>query len=223
MRRIVLYIIMIVLLIQCNSSELIDNWKNPSIDMFRAEKVLVVGITSDKENIFAFENKLRSQLIKRGVEAIASSQYFDQDFTKQFKSEPQLLSLESKLIRDGFDAILISKVLGRSNKVTLGKSLRNIDRGFKSFREDYYTSQHLYSEDTEENYEIIHAESSLYCICPSKDRELVWKGAIDVTAPDNIKQAISDYVKLLIWVLSDQDLLIDATFGDTDILHDLSF
>ena len=76
-----------------------------------------------------------------------------------------------------------------------------------------FTSQDMYVEDERlEKYTVYHAESALYCICPSKDREIIWKGSIDITEPNsNTRKAIRDYVAVLLWVLEEQELLIFPT------------
>ncbi len=205
-----IYLLLVVgLLFGCTSSELVENWKNPDIDTFEAQKVLVIGITPDDANRKIFERKLASELKKNGVNSVRSMDFFEKNFTTSPKTEDELMALEENLIKEGFDAILLSKVLGVEDKVTVVKAYRNLDKTFKSFRDDYYENQEIYhDEEYYEEYQIFHAESSLYCICPDKERELIWKGSIDITEPENTKKAISDYVKVLIWALKGQQLLI---------------
>ncbi|GGX18832.1 hypothetical protein [Aquimarina muelleri] len=210
MNKLYRYILIVVgLLYSCTSSELVENWKNPEIKVFETQKVLVIGITPEESTRKVFEKKLVAELKKNGVNAEKSEDYFENSFTSSAKTEKEMMALESKLIENGFDAILLSKVLGVEDKITVVKAYRNIDKTFKSFREDYYENQKIYyDEDYYQEYQVFHAESSLYCICPDKERELIWKGAIDVTEPNNIKKAVGDYVKVLVWALKEQELLI---------------
>ena len=49
---------------------------------------------------------------------------------------------------------------------------------------------------------------------------MIWKGSIDITEPENIKKVIGDYVKLVIWALKGQNLLIienELNHEDIDI------
>ncbi len=210
------YLLLIVgLFFNCTSSELVENWKNPDIDTFEAQKVLVIGIASEDANRKVFERKLASELKKNGVNSVKSLDFFEENFTTSPKTEEELMALEQDLIEKGFDAILLSKVLGVEDKVTVVKAYRNLDKTFNSFKEDYYENQEIYhDEDYYEEYQIFHAESSLYCICPDKERELIWKGSIDITEPENTKKAVSDYVKVLIWALKGQQLLIIEELAD---------
>ena len=47
----------------------------------------------------------------------------------------------------------------------------------------------------------------MYCICPTKERELIWKGYIDITDPQSIDETLDDYVKLVILALEEQQLI----------------
>ncbi|MEW7290026.1 hypothetical protein [Aquimarina sp. 2304DJ70-9] len=202
----------------CTSSELVENWKNPDIDTFEAQKVLVIGITPDEGNRKIFEKKLAGELKKSGVNAIKSLGFFQEKFTTSPRTEEELMALEEQLIEQGFDAILLSKVVGVEDKVTVVKAYRNLDKTFKSFKEDYYENQEIYhDEDYYEEYQVFHAESSLYCICPEKEKELIWKGSIDITEPENTKKAVNDYVKVVIWALKGQQLLIIEELTDEDL------
>ncbi len=213
-----LLILITILLIGCNSSELVENWKNPDIDTFEAQMVLVIGITPDDGNRKIFEKRLTSELKKNGVNAVKSLDFFEKNFTTTPRTEEELRALETKLTEQGFDAILLSKVLGVEDKMTVVKAYRNLDKTFSSFKEDYFENQDIYyDEEYYEEYQIFHAESSLYCICPDKERELIWKGSIDITEPENTRKAVSDYVKVVIWALKGQQLLIIDELIDEDL------
>ncbi len=218
MNKLYIYLLIAIVLNGCTSSELVENWKNPDIDTFEAQKVLVIGMSPEEGNRKVFERKLTSELKKSGVNAVRSLDFFEKSFTTSPKTEEEMMALESQLIEKGFDAILLSKVLRVEDKVTVVKAYRNLDKTFKSFRDDYYENQEIYhDEDYYEEYQIFHAESSLYCICPDKERELIWKGSIDITEPENIKKAVNDYVKVLVWALKGQQLLILEELTDEGI------
>ncbi len=193
----------------CSSSELVENWKNPEIDVFAAEKVLVLAMTNDVKNRKMFEKRLVDELEVKGVNAVNSEDFFNPEFTSRPRTEAELDALEREMLSEGFDAILVSKILGAEDKVTLIQSYRNWDKTFNGFEDDYYSSQGIYIEDEKmEKYTVYHAESALYCICPTKEREVIWKGSIDVTEPDSDRKAIKDYINMLVWALEEQDLLI---------------
>lgn len=189
----------------CSTSDLVDNWKNPEIDTYHAGKVLIVGMTSNHEARKLFEDQLKSEYLARNIDAVSSYQYFE----NSRKSEDDLLVLEKKLLADGFDTILFSKIVGSETKERLSRSYRNVDNTFRKFRDDYYINQEIYYNPAYyEQYPVFHAEASLYCICETKERELIWKGFIDITDPSNIKETVDDYVKLMVFILEENELLI---------------
>lgn len=54
----------------------------------------------------------------------------------------------------------------------------------------------------------------MYCIYPTKKRELIWKGYLDITDPESINETVSDYVRLVIIVLEEQQLISPNIFRD---------
>src|SRR5690554_5039486 len=65
-----------------------------------------------------------------------------------------------------------------------------------------------YNPEYYEEYKLYHTETSMYCICPTKERELIWKGYIDITDPQNVQDIINEYVNLVIIALEEEQLLM---------------
>ncbi|MBT8294265.1 MAG: hypothetical protein KJN70_13405 [Eudoraea sp.] len=192
----------------CSSTELVDSWKNPDIVIFDASKVLVVGMTSNLKGQEDFETKMKRQFTKRGVEAMRSIDLFDVGFTDSERSEEELDDVEQSLLDKDFDAILFTKILGSEDKQTFRKDMADLDSYYGTFKEDYISHQDIYyDENYYDEYKVYRAETSLYCICVGKERQLIWRGIIDITDPSNIKNTVDDYVKLLVFALEEQDLI----------------
>ncbi len=202
-------LILIVLLgMGCSSTELVDSWKNPDIVIFDASKVLIVGMTSNLKAREDYETKMKRHFTNRGVEAMRSIDLFDVGFTDSERSEEELDEVEQSLLDKDFDAILFTKILGAEDKATFRKSMADLDSYYGTFKEDYISHQDIYyDENYYDAYTVYHSETSLYCICVGKERELIWRGIIDITDPSNIKSAIDDYIKLVVFALEDQDLI----------------
>ncbi|WP_299210175.1 hypothetical protein [uncultured Dokdonia sp.] len=199
----------LLLLTSCNSSDLVENWKNPDIEIFVAEKVLVLAMTNDVSNRERFEKRLANELQKKGVQATESNQFFDENYTQRPQTREELDLLENAMLQEGYDAILVSKIIGAEDRKSLLQSYDGFDTLFNSFEEDYYSNQKIYTEDEyAEVYTVYHAESALYCICPTKERETIWRGSIDITQPESTRKAIKDYISILLWALEEQELLI---------------
>ena len=210
-------ILIALLFMGCSSAELVDNWKNPDIVIFDANKVLIVGMTSNSKAQKEFETKMKKHFSNRGVEAMRSLDVFDVEFTDSERSEEELDEVEQSLLDKDFDAILLTKILGSENKESFRKEMTDINRYHDKFKDDYLSHQDIYyDENYYDEYKVYHAETSLYCICVGKERELIWRGIIDITDPSNIKSVIDDYIELVVLAMEEQDLIFHKETDEED-------
>ena len=192
----------------CSSAELVSSWKNPEIVTFDAYKVLVVGMTPNQQGRELFETKMKREFTNYGVEAMRSIDLFDVSFTATRQTEKELDEVETQLLEKDFDAILFTKVLGSENRESFARRLADIEGYEHQFRDDYLSHQDIYFEDDYyEQYTVYHAETSLYCICVGKERSLIWRGAIDITDPINIRKTVDDYIKLVVMAMTEEDVI----------------
>ncbi|MBT8206483.1 MAG: hypothetical protein KJO20_14020 [Eudoraea sp.] len=195
-------------LLGCSTAELINTWKNPEVVVFDAYKVLVVGMTPNEEGRKLFETKMKRELTQNGVEAMRSIDLFDVEFTNSPRTEEELNAVEQQLLEKDFDAILFTKVLGSENRQSFAKRIADIEGYEYEFQEDYLSHQDIYFDDNYyEEFTVYHAETSLYCICVGKERRLIWRGAIDITDPINIRKAVDDYIRLLVVAMTEEDVI----------------
>ena len=155
-----------------------------------------------------FETKMKRQFSKRDIEAVRSIDLFDVEFTHSARTEAELDEVEQLLLDRDFDAILFTKVLGSESKQSFRQRMADMDSYYGKFSEDYITHQDIYyDDDYYDQYMVYHAETSLYCICVGKERELIWRGAIDITDPIDLKKTVDDYVKLVVLAMGEQDII----------------
>ncbi|MFH4967165.1 hypothetical protein V8G61_03080 [Gaetbulibacter sp. M240] len=205
--KVLKYIGLVLCAYSCSSLEFNDFWKNPDIDTYSPNKVLVVGMTSNQVAREQFENQLKEAYEFRGIEAVTSLELLGTSYTSEMKTEADLKALEDSLIADGFDTILLTKVIGVEDKIAYKTNYEGFEPGYTKFKEDYLKYQDAYyNPDYYEEYAIFHTETSLYCICPKNPRELIWKGSIDVTDPESIEETVSEYVQLVIIILDEEQL-----------------
>ncbi|MDO6518654.1 hypothetical protein SAMN05421766_102249 [Zobellia uliginosa] len=203
-----LSILLLVLFVSCSSTSLVENWKNPDIVLFDAQKVLIVGMTQNENARERFETKLQKEFDKRNVEAMRSLDVFDVSFTDSKKTEKELDDVEQSLLDKDFDAILFTKVTGSENRESFLRTLAKLDNYKGRFNDDYLRNQDIYyDDDYYEKFDVYHAETTLYCICEGKDRSMIWRGSIDVTDPKNIEKTVDDYIKLIVLAMEEQDLI----------------
>lgn len=207
-----------LLLMSCSSTQLVDTWRNPDIAEFSTSKILIVGMTSDTKARKRFEKQLKDEYLSRGINAVMSLDVFESSITSKESSEEELMALEEKLIDDGFDSVLFSKVIGIDDAITYNSTFRDTDYSYRNFRDDYYTNQDIYyNPEYYIKYKIYHAETSLYCLCSGKDRDLIWKGYIDIVDPESTKKTVEDYVHLVMYALEQEQLLNVKEVTEKDV------
>ena len=208
MKRLFSILFLLLIFTSCNTTTLVDSWKNPDIDTYTPNKVLVVGLTSNLKARQKFETQLKEEYELRGVEAAVSLDYFDASLRTEKMTEAELKVIENRLIGEGFDTILLTKVVGVEDKIKYKDDYIGYESRHKKFKEDFLMYQDIYyNPDYYEEYTVYHGETSMYCICPTKDRELIWKGYVDIVEPESIDGPVGDYVGLIISVLEEEQLI----------------
>ncbi|MBT9188789.1 hypothetical protein [Zobellia russellii] len=200
--------LLLLLCLGCSSASLVENWKNPDIVLFDAQKVLIVGMTQNQNARESFEAKLQKEFTKRNVEAMQSLDVFDVSFTNSKKSEKELDAVEQSLLDKDFDAILFTKITGSENRESFLSAISKLDNYKGRFNDDYLENQDIFYDDNYyDDFNIYHAETTLYCICEGKDRSMIWRGSIDISDPKNIEKAVDDYIQLVVTAMEEQDLI----------------
>ncbi len=206
---------MLIIFMGCSSTSLVENWKNPDIELFEAQKVLIVGMTQNEMARDNFERKLQKEFDKRGIATMRSLDVFDVSFTDSRKTEKELDEVEKSLLEKGFDAILFTKITGSEDRESFMKTMTKWDNYQGRFNEDYLRYQEIYyDQGYYDKFTVYHAETTLYCICEGKERAMIWRGSIDITDPINIEKTVKDYIKLVIRAMEEQDLIFRKESSD---------
>ena len=193
----------------CSSVRLESSEKDSDIVLFHSNKLLVVGMSSDPASREAFESRLRDAFQARGVETVRSIDLFDVAFIESERSEQELDEFERQLLDRDFDAILLTKVIGSATRATLRKKIREVGESYDRFSEDYLLHQGIYFDRS--YYELatdFYTETSLYCICEGKERDLIWRAGILISNPKNIDKVVSDYVGMLLKEMENLQLIL---------------
>lgn len=197
----------IFFLCSCASGKLIQEFKTPQINDYRTNKILVIGISADETTRSLFENKVVDALKAKGVMAVNSVDFFPNSFTQNESTTIQLNAIESQLLGAGFDTILVAKIVGKESRVSIVDSFNAFKKDFETFEEYYFKNQNLYKKQEKTVYTVYNTETSLFCICPEEERELLWQGIIEVHGSSQPKQTINRYLNTLIQSFNNQNLL----------------
>ncbi|MDY2587939.1 hypothetical protein [Winogradskyella aquimaris] len=210
-----LMILLIAILVSnCASVQLTQQWKSPNVESYAPSKILVVGLTSNMEAKQKFENELKTKFIERGTDAYTSFEVFPDRTITEKLSQTELDTLEKQLLQNGFDTIIFSKVVGSEDKIVYTKNFDVYDETFIKFKEDYLRYQDsFYNPEYYEEYTVYHAETSVFCICPTKDQELLWKGSIEIVDPQSIEKTVRDYINVILETLEKEQLINPIALG----------
>lgn len=196
------------LLLGCSSSNLVEEYTNPVAQNLEIKKVLIIGMTPNNDIRRIFETKVADEFSKRNVIAVESIDFFESSFTEKQKTEEQLNKIREQLLDANFDAVLLAKVTGQEEKVTVGKAYQNFSRNLDSFTDYYYHNQEIYGSTESESYVLYHTETSLYCLCPPTERRILWKASIDLVDTERINKNINNYLKVVFRSLKDNQVIL---------------
>lgn len=207
MQKLLTISVFVLLLSGCSSSRLVDEYVNSESPNFQANKILVVGLTPNGDLQRQFEYSLAQALEAESVIAIRSVDYFESTFNENNQSEEKLKTLEKDLINAGFDAVLFSKITGQESQSSIAQSYRNLTKAFETFSDYYNENRPIHENQQSEDYPVYNTETSLYCLCPGKEHDLIWRGKINIVNPPEAASTIRDYVKILLLRLKKNNLL----------------
>lgn len=198
-----------LILTACSSTRFVDSWKNRGITKFDPEKVLIIGMTDNLTARKIFEEELKFDFTKRNINAYESSIMFDNTFTSSEKSEEEIDAMKDELIAKGFDAVVVTAVIGVDDKreyqpgtyYPMGYSWYRFGRYYFRYQPMYYDPGYY------NDYRVYHVETSIYNIKEDKDKSLIWVGAFDIVDPSSISATVNEYVERIVRQLEKEGLI----------------
>ncbi len=208
--RMVLYFLMAsaLLLAGCSAAKLKNSWKADGYTA-TADRVLVIGVSSNRAARQIFEASTAENLQKLGVAATASYTAFGGETEL---NEQLILDYVAK---EQVDAVLVTKVLDSqtfnqrvSHATGTSAGYPGINpyyRGFDGWYDDYrYWHTNIVTYDTK--FIVSHLESSLYVKEQGKER-MVWSALVELESADQDTSGIKDLVKLLVQQLKKDGMI----------------
>lgn len=209
MKKLVSLLILIMLISSCSSTKVVDSWRNKAINKFQPKKVLILGMTDNLTARKIFEEELTKEFRSRGINARASTNFSDDTFMHLEKSEEEIDLISEKLIKNEFDAVLITVIKNIDEKQAYSQNAYGVYGSrwpyfgrYYNYYQDYYYTPVFY-----EDYKVYHVETSIYNINTEKDKSLVWVGSIDIVDPKTITTTVKEYTKSLIKELEKEKLI----------------
>ncbi|WP_422080975.1 hypothetical protein [Ulvibacterium sp.] len=192
----------------CSTTRFVDSWKNKEVSSFQPEKLLIIGMTENLTARMIFEEELKKQFVKYGIDAHESSMVLDRSFTDSQRSEEEIDAMEEQLLTQGFDAVVITAIIGVDDKRSYNSGYYTFGYHWYRFGPYYYRFQDLYyTPDYYSDYQVYHVETSIYNIKEDMDRSLVWVGTFDIVDPTDITSTVDDYVERIIMQLEREGVI----------------
>lgn len=202
------YIVVMSLLVNCSSTRLIDSWKSSEYTNFQPKKVLIVGMTDNLTARKIFEQNLKNEFTRRGIEAVESYDVFGSAFMDSKQTEEQINEEVNRLVGDGYDSVLISAVKGVDEKTSYSGDQFVTGYYWRRFGRYYYRYQDVYFQPGYyKDYKVYHIEASLYNIKLNNDKSLVWVASYNIVDPNSISATVHDYVKTIIQSLENESII----------------
>ncbi len=186
-------------LFSCSSTRFADSWSNESLAPgFRSEKMLVLAMTDNLTARQVFEDELSSALQRRSMQAMQAYNALETGITSGPLSETELDRMADDLSGQGFDAVMITSVIGvEQHHQHLTGTGYTYDY-YGRFGRYYYRYQDIYYQpQAVREYHVYHVETAVYQLQVADQNHLVWVGSFDITDPINIRRTVDDYVKSL--------------------------
>ncbi|MFC4689897.1 hypothetical protein ACFO5T_05595 [Dokdonia genika] len=134
--------------------------------------------------------------------------FFENSFTKNTKKKEELKIIKEQLVREGFDAILITKIVGREKHLSVKDAYKRFASKSRSFIDYYYNNQFNNVVTLPERLQLISTETSLYSLTSNQERELLWRGEIEVQDVSKVRSNVTSYTRLVIKKLKEQNVVI---------------
>lgn len=210
MKKIV-FILGVLMVSACSSTRFVDSWRNREVTTFNPDKILVVGIADNLTARKIFEERLKNEFTRRNIAAYESSVVFDGSFTDSRKSEAEIDAMRDQLIADGYDAVVITAIIGTDNRqqyrsggyYTFGPHL------WYGFGPYYYRFQDIYfTPDYYDAHKVYQVETSIYNLKKEGNKSLVWVGTFNIVDPSSITEAVNDYVERIVDQLEKEGLMV---------------
>lgn len=208
MKTIVTFFLIFVL-VSCSATKFVDTWRNKEVTQFEPKKVLIVGMTDNVTARKIFEDEMTRAFQIRNINAVPSTNFLNPPYIDEKKSEAEIDAILEKLIKNEFDAILITAIKGIDEKVSYSTGYYYpFASPWPYFHNYYYYYQNYYfTPSFYEDYKVYHVETSIYNINKEVNKSLVWVGTLDIVNPKSISSSVKNYVKSTIDQLEHENLI----------------
>jgi len=191
-------LVVAITLTGCASTEIVNQWSNPSYRFPSFKRILVLGVSRQASIRRTFEDEFVSQLKAAGYHAVASYNYLSEG------GQVSESRLRQAVREAGADAAITTRLIRveERRQVTPGYYQPVHPYGFYGWYSSawagYYEPPRVYQ------YAVYTSETSLY---DCTKNQVVWTGTVQTTAPGDIRKEIRSYIEIVVNALKEKKLL----------------
>jgi hypothetical protein len=185
----------------CATKNIVSQWSNPAYrsSSLSFNRILVVGATDQTSIRRNFEDEFTSELKAAGIRALQSYRFIPED-GKVAESR-----LKEAVRKAGADAVIVTRMLRVQERTQVSPGFYDPYPAVGLY--GWYSSAWyggFYAPPRVYRYPVYFTETTLYDV--GKD-EVVWTGTIRTIDPENVNQAIENYVETVLAALKEQNIL----------------
>lgn len=203
----VAFVLLLLILGACATTRMKGAWVNPDYQGKGFQKVLVLGVADNQTYLRMFEDAMTSELKQTGVKAEPGYSLFP-DETRPDKKE-----IARQIADKGFDAMIISRVTGKSTERVIYPGDTYYVRHpyftpplYHRYWYDYYNRSYaiVREPDYVSSYRIVTVESNVY---DAGTGELIWSAVTDTVVDGRTRRVIDSLAGTLVDKLDGTGLL----------------
>ncbi|MBI3066334.1 MAG: hypothetical protein HYY82_15545 [Deltaproteobacteria bacterium] len=182
----------------CATTQIINQWSNPSYAAVSFKRILVIGVSKQTSIRRTFEDEFVAQLRAAGADAVPSYEFTPEDGPVE----------ESRLARAvtqaGADAVITTRLVRVERKAEYIPGTYGPYPGFGYYR--WYSNAWVgfYEPPRLRFYDIYISETGLHDV---RNDRLVWSGIAKTTQLGDIRQETKEFVEVVIAALCEKNLL----------------
>jgi hypothetical protein len=196
--RILVALVVIVLVVGCSSTRIVNQWGNPQYASAHFNRIMVIGVSRQASVRRAFEDEFVARLKAEGVDAVPSYSFMPED------GQVDDARLQQAVREANADAMLMTRLIRVERKTQVTPGYWNPGPPLSLY--PWYSAGWLgyYEPPRVYQYDVYTSETSLYDVTRN---QLVWSGTVQTSAPSNLDKEIERYAAAVIKALKKENVL----------------
>jgi hypothetical protein len=182
----------------CASTRITSQWTNPEMRSPSFKRIMVIGVSEQASIRRSFEDEFVQRLRSAGQDAVPSYRFIPQP------GKVSEAILKRAVDQAGADGAIITRLLRVEQRVQISPGYRAPVHPFGFYGwyshawTGYYEPPHVYPHD------VYISETTLHDV---RRNEVIWSGTVRTPDPDDVQEAIEEYVQTVMRELDDRDIL----------------